>query len=1265
MFASYVLAISAVPALLFAIVISGPYQENPSFAVLAWSTFTALAGSCCLTFFALLAAHGVLLHTLPGRWFNPLSEWLQASLFIGVIGALPLLGRQPAEAVWWPPVWFVHWWESTVTGTGPGTAAVAIAVCVAVSLCTYAAAYRRYRRLLLEVPRSSPPARTGILTWLLDRSIADLREQAAFAFIWKTLTRSSMHRLILLAYGGAALGWTLKGLLDAPRPKLRDEGMYGLVVILAPLAVSFMTSLALRYVFSLPVSLSANWMFQINEEEGRRAWLNALERFVLCCGVAPVFLASAPAAFAILGGLRASAALLLAFGMSLLWFEGLFRKWHKLPFTCSYLPGQRSSATLLLRYALAAPLIVPISQLVLFSSGELVSFLALATFQSVIWWRLRVSRRARQAETRLVYRAAPELEVNPLDVPRHSGGALDTGERAGAGPLFSSALVESRGIVPADWADELREDRRDLRVLLGTLVEDVRYALRTVWRSPVLSGVIVLTLTVGIGINASVFTVVDGLALRPHVYTDPDSFVRVIAKSRTRNTARGLSYDEYVAFRDNTRTVRALAAYTDFLAMIGDDDASGSFGLMVSCNFFPVDGLGRATLGRLLAPEDCDSSRRVPVAIVSESIWRARFASDPAAIGRTVRINNRPVTIVGVVPDRTSNWTLPPSIWMPYTAQPYFEPAHDRFKDPESLWLSMAGRLKPEYSRSDAENEFEILARRQDRLTLGRSTAIVTTDGSWASEITQTVSGQRLMLLGFFIGAFNLVLFTACANVATLLLSRAAARQREIAVRLSLGATRIRLVRMLVTESMVLAGIAGTISLLLVWRAPLPLYRAVVGRGPDFPMSPDWKIFAYISAVVLACGVLSGIAPALESLKSNLAGALKGSGGMFGMLTGGSARGLLVSAQVTMSMVLLAGAALFAEAEYRSLHGNPGYLCRDVVVAWVRLPESSTGTSAHARIDAIAQRIRALPGVRSVAFTNGLPMWSRETTEIRPPSRPDATQPVEIYTASPAFFETMGIRLLRGREFAESDDNAVIVSQSLAKALWPRQDSIGQQLPLPAATATVVGVAADVEPMRLGGSDNPPLYRVRHIGVRDNTLVVRFDGGASRGAAMVRAAIREVAPDLSVVARLLQDWFDRVTEVLWHVVSFVLILGIVASALAAIGIYGAVSFTVRQRTRELGIRIALGARKADIVRQVLSMGGKPILRGLLAGLWIAVPTAIGLRQSLVDSPLRLDTASPAIYCAAALFLACAGLIAMIAPARRGAQVDPCEALRCE
>jgi putative ABC transport system permease protein len=272
---------------------------------------------------------------------------------------------------------------------------------------------------------------------------------------------------------------------------------------------------------------------------------------------------------------------------------------------------------------------------------------------------------------------------------------------------------------------------------------------------------------------------------------------------------------------------------------------------------------------------------------------------------------------------------------------------------------------------------------------------------------------------------------------------------------------------------------------------------------------------------------------------------------------------------------------------------------------------------------------------------------------------------VDLYSASPAFFQTLGVPLLRGREFDLRDRAAVIVSQSLARAFWPWQDPIGKALPLPGGSATVVGVARDVDPLRFGGSDNPAAYRPWRLSQFRNVLSVRFDRGETGGAAAVRAAIHEVDPDLMVVARLAQTWLDLITEDLWNVVALIVILGGVATVLATTGIYGAVSFAVSQRTKEMGIRVALGAQRLDIVSEVFRSGGRPVLQGLVVGLWLSVATAAGLRQSTRGSPLRLDTANPLLFLGAAILLAVAATFAMVAPARRGARSDPLDALRCE
>jgi predicted permease len=620
------------------------------------------------------------------------------------------------------------------------------------------------------------------------------------------------------------------------------------------------------------------------------------------------------------------------------------------------------------------------------------------------------------------------------------------------------------------------------------------------------------------------------------------------------------------------------------------------------------------------------------------------------------------VTIVGVAPDLTTSWLTPPNIWLPYTALPYLDSSRNGFTDDTLLWLTLAGRLAPGYSRGQARAEFDTLEHQEDRLHPGRDTAVATTDGSWLEEFELSMGARDLFLLAFFIGSFTLVLLIACANVATLLLSRAASRRREIAVRLSLGAPRVRLVRMLITESLILAALAGVASAYLVRHVPRPLFRYLAPRAPDYPMHPDWRIFLYISAVVLISGILSGLAPALESVKQDLTSSLKGYTSLLG---GARLRAALVSAQVAMSMVLLVSAGLFAKSEEHTLHADPGYLPQKVVVAQLRFPENTTAAAARVRLDAIAQRMKALPGAHSVAFSDELPMIGRATLEFRPPGRADAVQAVDVYTGSPGFFDTVGLPILRGREFQEGDGPSIVVSHSLARTFWPREDPLGKTLTPHGVAATVVGVAKDVDPVRFASSENPALYRLRAVHPNRNILAVRFNGDPKAGAIAVRAAMREFDPSMFVDARVLQSWIEQLTEVLWNVVSLIVLLGIVATVLATTGIYGAVNFAVNQRTRDLGIRMALGATRADIVREVFLSGGRPVVRGLFIGLWLSVAMAASLRQNMSGTPLRLDSGDPLLYGGAALLLATAAVLAMSGPARRGSNANPLDALRCD
>src|ERR1017187_5435936 len=537
-FAAYAISLTGPLAGFFGWVIRGNWQENPSGTVLTAATFAALAGASAFVFFALLALQGGLLNFVPGRWFLRVSLFVQAVLFIATVGALPLLGRQPHSAAWWPPVWFVWLWDALVTGHASARPALLAVVLPAVlAVLSYLLSYHRYRKLLLEAPPAHAGGHSGLGSRLLEWWIPNPREQAAFAFTWKTLARSRIHRL-----------------LAAPPVALHDEGMFGLMAVASPLGLAVLMILALRYLFTLPVTFQANWMFQTADQEGRAAWLAAVQRFVIVCSIVPVYLASLPATVAILGWLRALAVTALGALVALLCFERLFRNWCKLPFTCSYLPGKVMVWMLLFRASVGMVYFAAIPPLLLSASGELASFIALFTGLFLLWRRWRRVRLAQWAENTLLWEEAPEAEVQALHLgPLERDASLTTTPQP-APEMFSAGMVASRGLLPQAWEEEIAEERSHPGALLATFWEDVRYGCRVIRRNPLLSLVVVLTLTVGIGINASIFTVVNGMMLRPHIYKDPDSFLRVVPESRLQGVPRRVSYQEYLGLRDHTRS---------------------------------------------------------------------------------------------------------------------------------------------------------------------------------------------------------------------------------------------------------------------------------------------------------------------------------------------------------------------------------------------------------------------------------------------------------------------------------------------------------------------------------------------------------------------------------------------------------------------------------------------------------------------------------------------------------------------------------------
>ena len=456
---------------------------------------------------------------------------------------------------------------------------------------------------------------------------------------------------------------------------------------------------------------------------------------------------------------------------------------------------------------------------------------------------------------------------------------------------------------------------------LEQLGQDLRFALRSLRKHALLSLMVVATLTLGIGVSTGVFTWFNALFLRGRVDKDHASFVKVYAAYTDDPTRfvipRDTTWEDYQAFRDGAKSLHTLAALGQVSAPFGLDDPAVTRAALVTCNFFALYDPGRPLLGRLLQPEDCAAAN--PVVVLSERLWRHRFAADPQVVGRVTHFNGQLVTIVGVAPN-FAGMVNGARAWFPYSLESYLK-LGDHLQHPgEAPWLEVTGRLQPGFSREQAAAELGLLASAQNRLHPGRSTTVFVTDGS---DIQEPFQGSDFVGgLALILGALTVFVLIVCANVTTLLLARAAARQQEIAVRVALGAGRLRLIRMLLVETLLLASMAGLASVYLAFKLPGVLDRWLTnargeGGGVWFSLSPDWRVFGYLTLVTILAGVMAGLTPALQSLKINLSEMLKGRQSMPSGGKGSRLYGILIGAQVALSLFLLAGAVLFVRTSQK------------------------------------------------------------------------------------------------------------------------------------------------------------------------------------------------------------------------------------------------------------------------------------------------------------------------------------------------------------
>jgi predicted permease len=812
-----------------------------------------------------------------------------------------------------------------------------------------------------------------------------------------------------------------------------------------------------------------------------------------------------------------------------------------------------------------------------------------------------------------------------------------------------------------------------------TAWQDVRYGFRLLRRSPLFTLTAVLSLTIGIGANTTIFSVASALLLRPLPGLAETDRLVDIGRTQDGGGFDTTSYPNFHDIRERTTTLADVYAYRvepQPISLSDGRDAERIYGTPVSGNYFRTLGATPAR-GRFLNDGD-DTAAGPLVAVISYELWQRRFGGAPETVGRTVTFNGHPVAIVGVAsPGFQGTTIMRADAWIPLNlasmATPRF--SADMFKSRASVWLVMGGRLKPGVSLAQANAELDAIGKalqaQYPRENRGKGLKVMTS--SLVPGQTDSVGGFLSVLLGIV----ALVLLVACVNLAGMLLARAATRRREIAVRLAIGANRARLVRQLITETIVLFAAGGVMGLLLTqW-----LTRLLLAVLPTLPVplglaiTVDWRVVTFAVSVSFIAAALSALVPALQASKPDLVPALKvDSAGRGGRLR---LRSAFIVAQVTISLVLVIAGGLFIRALGRAASIDPGFDQANVDVISLDLSLSGKKEAdALAFADQLRARVLAMPGVRAAAFASDLPLdggrqgfGALRVPGLQPPAGETSFR-ADWNAVSPDYFKTLRMRLVSGRDFTAADaagaPGAIIINETMARSVWQTTDVLGRQFETDAigdktSILTVVGIAPDAQVDTLGGRIRPFVYvaMAQRYASRVSLLV------KSSGATMipaVRVLLREMDANLPVTTALPLEQITALALIPQRIAGAIAgSLGVVVLLLAAIGIYGVTSYSVDRRTREIGIRMALGANRSTVLRLVIRQGVTLTAIGVALGLTAGAAGSQVLRSLLFG----ISALDPIAFGGAALLFGAVSLAASYLPARRATRVDPMIALRAE
>ena len=823
---------------------------------------------------------------------------------------------------------------------------------------------------------------------------------------------------------------------------------------------------------------------------------------------------------------------------------------------------------------------------------------------------------------------------------------------------------------------KLREESADMWafVWLDRLVHDVRNAIRQVVRHRASSAAVVLTLALGIGANTAVFTLVEAALFKPAQGTQPERLVWIAERPAQGGRVRNMSYPDYVAYRDRMTSAASVLAYSGAEFSLGGRPAERLFGAVVSGNYFDVLGI-RLALGRAFTNDE-DSIPGHPVVILSDRLWKRRFGADRAIVGRPVIVNGQPFTIVGVAPPGFDGVELgeDAELWVPLAIEAQARPSRARLLTMKhAAWLRVQARLRPGVTIAQADSEARVIAASLNDPGTSPEDMVTAVTAPVRGGLDPANRGEIAPVLGLLSIVPFLVLLVACANVANVLLARNVGRRRELAMRRAIGATRGRLVRQHLIESLGLALAAGIVGVAVSFALTAIIVRA--GEVPaelSMVLTPDVRVLTATTVLAVFTAVLFGLAPALSGTRFDVLPVLKDEGGT---ATAGCGRRRLrsafVVAQMALSLVLLVTAGLFLGSLSKALRVNPGLDPSRVSTASFDL-ELQGYTLAHQAtfVRQAIDRAAALPGVTSVAVTSVVPLSG---TVVGSTIASEATKDSSwsaVFSVSPGYFDTLGIRLVRGRSFTVADTEGsapvAIVSEVLARTLWRGADPIGMRLRTDDRNApwrTVVGVVADVKYGSLTDNASPALYMdERQAPASPLSLVVRTAGDPAGVLAPLSAAIQSLDPDLPLfhASTMMESMRGRVDRQR-AASAFLTVFGLLALFLAAIGIYGVTAHSASLRTREVGIRMALGARPADVARIFL---GEGVELGAI-GVGIGALGSLAVSQLLASFLFGLAATDAMTFGGAALLLTAIAAMASYLPARRASRLDPLLALRHE